>query len=294
MSRTEEDIQSREENDSFTSSYQAPRGRFVTEHASEGRPARIENGLCQASLGESGGVHVADGDVIELSNDAGRELVVKVTAGIGDARVNVPRLTSFACALSGSELASQLPQRPRVLDLLSGGEGRKFLKTQVDANTAAHRPSIGLSESTTMFKNQRPHASQEKFVPSLILPSGSGRERNTRKVSPEKRKASPSPLRFLPSSGTQPKERRPRQRRKGRFLWRRDLAYRSHTALIVPACRARSLLLPAVKRLRSKPLGQGLFHFSACCCVSLQKFQTKLQARACILSSPVRDLMRYR
>jgi hypothetical protein len=41
------------------------------------------------------------------------------------------------------------------------------------------------------------------------------------------------------------------------------LAYCSHTALMVPACKARSLLLPAVKRFRSKPLGQRLFHFSA-------------------------------
>ena len=64
------------------------RKRFVAEHVSEGRPARIENGLRQAGFGESGGVHIADRDVIEVSNDAGRELVVKVTAGVGDSRVN--------------------------------------------------------------------------------------------------------------------------------------------------------------------------------------------------------------
>src|SRR5260370_10714830 len=114
-----------------------------------------------------------------------------------------------------------------------------------------------------MFKNQFPHASQEKFVPSLILPSGSGRERNTRKVFPAKRKASPSRLRSRPFKGTQPKERRPRQRRNGRFFCRRDLAYCSHTALIVPPCRASSLPPPAVNRLRSKTLGQRLFPFRA-------------------------------
>src|ERR1700730_8543206 len=108
----------------------------------------------------------------------------------------------------------------------------------------------------TKFKNQCPHASQEKFVPSLILPSGSGRELNSRKVFPAKRKESPSRLRSRPFKGTQPKERLPRQRRNGRFFGRRDLAYCSHTALIEPACRASSLLLPAVSRLRSKPLGQ--------------------------------------
>src|SRR6267378_4644206 len=58
------------------------RSRFVAEHGSEGRPACIEHGLRQAGLGESGGVHIANRDVIELSNDAGRELVVKITARI--------------------------------------------------------------------------------------------------------------------------------------------------------------------------------------------------------------------
>src|ERR1700676_3882213 len=63
------------------------RGRFIAEHVSEGRPASIENRLRQAGLGESGGVHIADRDVIELSNDAGREFMVKVTSGIDNARV---------------------------------------------------------------------------------------------------------------------------------------------------------------------------------------------------------------
>ena len=60
------------------------RDRFVAEHASEGRPACIENGLRQAGLGESGGVHIADRDIVELPNDASRAFMVKVTAGIGD------------------------------------------------------------------------------------------------------------------------------------------------------------------------------------------------------------------
>jgi hypothetical protein len=47
------------------------RRRFIAEHVSEGRPACIKNRLRQAGLGESGGIHIADRDVIELSNDAG-------------------------------------------------------------------------------------------------------------------------------------------------------------------------------------------------------------------------------
>src|ERR1700736_4768554 len=110
------------------------RSRFVAEHASEGRPACIKDGLRQAGLGESGGIHIADRNVVELSNDAGRELVVKVTAGIGDTRVKVRRLTPFAGALRGRELVSQLPEMPWVLDLLPGGQGREVFETQVNAN----------------------------------------------------------------------------------------------------------------------------------------------------------------
>src|ERR1700689_4093052 len=65
------------------------RNRFVTEHASEGRPACIEHGFRQAGLGESGGVHIADCNMIELSHDESRALMVKVTASIGDTGVNV-------------------------------------------------------------------------------------------------------------------------------------------------------------------------------------------------------------
>src|SRR5713226_4807419 len=72
------------------------RRRFIAEHVSEGRPACIENGLRQAGLGESGGVHIADRDVVELSNEAGREFMVKVTASVDDARVQVSRATPFA------------------------------------------------------------------------------------------------------------------------------------------------------------------------------------------------------
>jgi hypothetical protein len=55
-------------------------------------------------------------------------------------------------------------------------------------------------------------------VPSLILPSGSGRECNTRKALPAKRKAFPSRFRSRPFKDTQPNERRPRQRKNGRSL----------------------------------------------------------------------------
>src|SRR5882672_3510034 len=122
------------------------RRRFVAEHVSEGRPACIEDRLRQAGLGESSGVHTTDRDVVELSNDAGRELVVKVTARMDDARVEVGRLPPFAGPLGGTELVRQLPQKSRILNLLPVGQGSEVFQAQVDANTAAHRPRLGLSD----------------------------------------------------------------------------------------------------------------------------------------------------
>ena len=122
------------------------RNRFVTEHASEGRPACIENGFRQAGLGESGGVHIADRDVVELSNDVSRAFMVKVTAGIGDTGVNVPRLTPFTGPLRGGEFVGQVSQIPRVLDLLPGRESREVFKAQVDSNPAADRPRFRRSQ----------------------------------------------------------------------------------------------------------------------------------------------------
>src|ERR1700690_591926 len=118
------------------------RKRFVAEHVSEGRPACIEDRFRHVGLGESGGVHVAHRDVIELSNDAGRELVLKVTARLADACVDVGRLTSFSGPLSTRESGGQLPQVPRVFDLLPVGQGSEVLEPQVDANTAAQRPRV--------------------------------------------------------------------------------------------------------------------------------------------------------
>ena len=116
------------------------RSRFVAEHASEGRPASIQDGLCQAGFGESGGLHVADRDVVELSDDAHRELVVKVTAGMGDTGVDVRRLMSFARPLRSSEFVGQLSQILRILNLVPGGQGREVIETQVNADAAARRP----------------------------------------------------------------------------------------------------------------------------------------------------------
>src|SRR5689334_24079197 len=51
---------------------------LVRQFITEGRPASIKYGLRHAGFGESCRVHVTHGDVIELTNDAVRELVNEV------------------------------------------------------------------------------------------------------------------------------------------------------------------------------------------------------------------------
>jgi hypothetical protein len=145
------------------------RSRFVAEHASEGRPARIENRFRQAGFGESGGIHTAHGDVIELSNDAGRELMVKVTSGIDHARVEVPYLAPFAGALGASESVSQMAQKSRIFDFLPVGQGCEFLKAEVNANAAAGRSRDGLRDFNDNIQEPMPSRIAGEARPVLDL-----------------------------------------------------------------------------------------------------------------------------
>jgi hypothetical protein len=126
------------------------RGRFVAEHVTEGRPACVKDGLCQAGLGESGGIHIADRDVIELSNDASREFMVKVTASVDDARVQVSRAPPFAGALRGGELVSQLREKPGVLDLLLPFQ-RMQLSVVAEIPNEIARARLSVQQSSQRF-----------------------------------------------------------------------------------------------------------------------------------------------
>ncbi len=118
------------------------RSRFVAEHASEGRPACIENGFRQAGLGESGGVHIADRDVVKLSDDARRELVVKVTARMSD---------------TGAEVREQSGQR---LDAVSIDQQhrRKLMPSKT-----SNKP-LKLTE-TSSFRNTKSLPQERHFLP---------------------------------------------------------------------------------------------------------------------------------
>jgi hypothetical protein len=128
MSRTEEDIQSGVD---IPIQLLIPRSAipFGPVSQAQDEQTQVENDS-----------FIADCDVIELSNDAGRELMVKVTACVDNARVEVGCLTPSAGPLHASEFVSQLPQRSWILDFPSVGQSSTVVKDQVDANAAAHWP----------------------------------------------------------------------------------------------------------------------------------------------------------
>src|SRR6187551_1905276 len=103
---------------------------LVRELIAEGRPAGIENGLRHAGLGEPGGIHIAYRDVIELGDDARRELVQKVVPGVDDLGVQVPDETFLVGALRTSQSVLDRADVARVGDLLTSREHRKVLQPQ--------------------------------------------------------------------------------------------------------------------------------------------------------------------
>src|SRR4051794_38301880 len=73
---------------------------LVRQLIAEGRPAGVENSLCHAGFGESGGIDVADRDEIEFPDNARRQLVVEIGAPLrhlGVDRRNAPLLAGPLC-----------------------------------------------------------------------------------------------------------------------------------------------------------------------------------------------------
>lgn len=112
------------------------RNRLVFEHASEGRPARIENGFRHAGLGESGGIDIADRDVIELADDARRELMVKIVPAMGDLCVNRIDAALFFGSLCHGQRLFGTTIDALGFDLFAVGEGSEVFQAKVNADCA--------------------------------------------------------------------------------------------------------------------------------------------------------------
>ena len=110
--------------------------RLVRKFCSEGRPAGIENGLRHAGFGESGGIHIAHRDIVELSNDAVRELVVKVVSAVRYLRMDCFDATLLARTLSNGQRLLRTTVDTLRFNPLPGGEGGEVFQAKVDADAA--------------------------------------------------------------------------------------------------------------------------------------------------------------
>jgi len=143
--------------------------------------------------------------------------------------------------------------------------------------------------SASMLRTQHPRAVDREVRSSLICRPAAAASGISEGDSRPKRKASPfSRLRSASAAPHQKNACRASAERPVLLTtgtWR--IAHTRH--LIEPACKASSLLLPAVNRLRSKPLGQRLFPFQRMQLMLLCRNSTKLHALRLLSSSPVSD-----
>ena len=109
---------------------------LVRQLMSEARPARIQDRLGHAGPGESGGGNIADRDIVELPDNAVRELVQKIVATVRYLRVN---------RLDAPPLVGTLRQCKRLLgttidtlrfNLFAGGKRCEVFQAEVDTDTA--------------------------------------------------------------------------------------------------------------------------------------------------------------
>ena len=117
---------------------------LVRQLISEARPASIKNRLRHAGPGESGGGHIADRDIVELPDNAVRELVQKVVTTVRNLRVD---------RLGAPLLVGALRQRESLLgttidtlrfNLFSGGKRREVFQAEVDTDTARRLTSMDI------------------------------------------------------------------------------------------------------------------------------------------------------
>src|SRR5690606_16065609 len=95
------------------------RNRFIAEHVSEGRPGRVVDAFAHPGLGQALGIHITNGDVIELLYKARRQPVQEVGASALDLGVQFCRLAPLSGALRLGKLRLKLTEVPRIIYLLA-------------------------------------------------------------------------------------------------------------------------------------------------------------------------------
>lgn len=134
---------------------------LVRKHVTEGRPAGIKNGLCQAGFGEAARVDISNSDVVELPNDANRELVVEIFALICNLRMDCFNAQFLVGALSHGKCILRLPIKALRINLFTVRQRGEFFQAQVDTNTS-HR-TVSISEGLDLN-----HDVDEPIAPRVL------------------------------------------------------------------------------------------------------------------------------
>ncbi len=115
---------------------------LVRQFYSEGRPTRIEYRFRHVGFCETGGIYIADCDVIKFSNDAIREFVLKVVSSVGDLCVYRPDTTFFAGLLRDCQGLFSASIDALRLDFFTGGQSSEVFQAKVDAYATNRKASI--------------------------------------------------------------------------------------------------------------------------------------------------------
>jgi hypothetical protein len=152
------------------------RNRLIFEHASEGRPARIQYRLRHAGLGESCGIHIAYRDVVKLPDNAIRELMVEIVSAIRNLRMDCINASLLVGALrNGQRLFCAAIDALR-FNLLTSGQRGEVLQAKVDADTAFRLARAGGIDRNINHDIKEPVAARilRKIGAVLDLPFGQG------------------------------------------------------------------------------------------------------------------------
>ena len=111
-----------------------PSGSFVPQHMSEGRPARIQDGLSHRGLCEFGRAYVTDDDKAVPTGNPSGLFVEMVATSVGDLGVDRADAALVSGALGDPEHGLVLAIMPKSGDLFAIAQRGKLLQAQVNAD----------------------------------------------------------------------------------------------------------------------------------------------------------------
>jgi hypothetical protein len=117
--------------------HRLPSGKFVSQHGSERRPARVQDGFRHLGFGKLGGVHIADNDCLVLPRNLGGLHVKMVTPRVCDFGVDGFSSLHIPRALGGGKSGFILPVVTHGRNSVAVAERSQFFQAQINADLSA-------------------------------------------------------------------------------------------------------------------------------------------------------------